>query len=142
MSDRNKTCSSVKRRQCATWLLLGFCFTRASVPKLWEPDYWLAELTRQTVFPTSSAIKSAPVLSIASPTGRPRAFPFASRKSVTNILRFAIGPAAAEGHENDPVTVEDRPVPATVFADEGAATIFLRQTVALLIELVVDLGVN
>ena len=75
-------------------------------------------------------------------TGRPRAFPFASRKSVTNILRFAIGPAAAEGHENDPVTVEDRPVPATVFADEGAATIFLRQTVALLIELVVDLGVN
>jgi hypothetical protein len=68
--------------------------------------------------------------------------PVCVKKIRDHILRFAIGSAAAEGHENDPVTVEDRPVPATVFADEGAATIFLRQTVALLIELVVDLGVN
>ena len=50
-----------------------------------------AEVTRQTVFPTSSAIRSAPVLSMARPTGRPRAFPLASRKSVTTSSALPLG---------------------------------------------------
>ena len=47
-----------------------------------------------------------------------------------DILGFAIGMAAAEGHENDPVSVEGWAVPTSVFADECAAAIFLRQAVA------------
>ena len=39
--------------------------------------YCPAAVTLHTVLPTSSAISKAPVLSIATPTGRPRASPFA-----------------------------------------------------------------
>lgn len=42
-----------------------------------------AALTRQTVFPTSSATSSAPRESTATPTGRPRALPPTSRKPVS-----------------------------------------------------------
>jgi hypothetical protein len=62
-----------------------------------RPDYWPAEVTRQTVFPTSSAIRSAPVLSTASPTGRPLAFPSASRKSVTTSSAFPLGRPPLKG---------------------------------------------
>jgi hypothetical protein len=43
-----------------------------------------------------------------------------------DILGFAIRTPAAEGYENDPVSVEDRPVPTSVFADECAAAVFMR----------------
>src|ERR1700722_18023346 len=52
------------------------------------------------------------------------------KKIGDDILGFAIGMAAAEGHENDPVSVEGWAVPTSVFADECAAAIFLRQAVA------------
>ena len=42
-----------------------------------------AGVTRQTALPTSSATSSAPRLSTATPTGRPRALPSASRKPVS-----------------------------------------------------------
>src|ERR1700724_2489265 len=45
--------------------------------------HWPADVTRQTVFPTSSAIRRAPVLSTATPTGRPRASPLELRNPVT-----------------------------------------------------------
>jgi hypothetical protein len=41
-----------------------------------------------------------------------------------DVLGFAIGAPAAEGHEHDPVAVELRPVPTSVFADERTAAIF------------------
>jgi hypothetical protein len=43
-----------------------------------------------------------------------------------DVLGFAVGMTAAEGHEHDLVAVEDRPVPTSVFADECAASISLR----------------
>ena len=67
---------------------------------------------------------------MASRTRPSRAFPVGVKEIGDHILRFAIGTAGAEGHENDPVTVEDGSVPTTVFADECAAAIFLRQAVA------------
>ena len=88
--------------------------------------YCAAELTRQTVSPTSSVIRSARGLSMASPTGRPRAFPSASRKPVTTSSALPSG-TPAEGHENDPVSVEGRTVPGSVFAGECAHAIFLTQ---------------
>ena len=48
-----------------------------------------------------------------------------------DILRFAIRTPAAEGDENDPVSVEGGAVPTSVFSDECAAAIFLRQGVAV-----------
>ena len=62
-----------------------------------RPGYLPAEVTRQTVFPTSSAIRSAPVLSTASPTGRPRALPSASRKSVTTSSALPLGRPPMKG---------------------------------------------
>ncbi len=56
-----------------------------------RPSHGFAGVTRQTVFPTSSAISSAPVLSIANPTGRPRACPSASRKPVTTSSALPFG---------------------------------------------------
>ena len=61
---------------------------------------------------------------------RPSArLPVRVKKIGDDILSFAIGTPAAEGHENDLVTVEGRPVPTSVFADERAAAIFLWQAV-------------
>src|SRR6266487_4308371 len=59
----------------------------------WPADVtcWSADVTRQTVFPTSSAIRRAPVLSTASPTGRPRASPFALRNPVTTSSALPFG---------------------------------------------------
>jgi hypothetical protein len=51
------------------------------------------------------------------------------KKIGDDVLGFAIRTPAAEGHENDPIPVEDRPVPTSVFADKRAAAIFLRQAV-------------
>jgi hypothetical protein len=53
--------------------------------------YWPAGVTRQTVFPTSSAISRAPDLSMASPTGRPRAFSSEFRKPVTTSSALPVG---------------------------------------------------
>ena len=46
-----------------------------------------------------------------------------------DILGFPIGVTAAERHEDDFEAIESRTVPTSVFADERAAAIFLRQTV-------------
>jgi len=70
--------------------------------------------------PTSSAISKAPVLSTATPTGRPCASPFV-------VLGLAVRMPAAEWHEYDLVAVKLLAVPAAVFADERAAVVFLRQ---------------
>jgi hypothetical protein len=55
--------------------------------------------------------------------------PVGVKKIGDDILSFPIGTPAAEGHENDLVTVEGRPVPTSVFAAERAAAIFLWQAV-------------
>jgi hypothetical protein len=49
----------------------------------WSAVHCPVAVTLHTVLPTSSAISKAPVLSIATPTGRPRASPFALKKPVT-----------------------------------------------------------
>ena len=63
--------------------------------RLWAQSgaapHWPADVTRQTVFPTSSAIKRAPVLSTATPTGRPRASPSALRNPVTTSSALPFG---------------------------------------------------
>src|SRR6185295_11188422 len=55
-----------------------------------DPNYLLAAtrvpLTRHTVFPTSSATSNAPCASIATPTGRPDASPFAFTKPVSTSI--------------------------------------------------------
>ena len=48
----------------------------------WPPRWRHHFETRHTSFPTSSATRSAPVLSMATPTGRPRATPSSVRKPV------------------------------------------------------------
>jgi hypothetical protein len=50
-----------------------------------------AAVTLQTVLPTSSAISKAPVLSIATPTGRPRASPLAFKNPVTTSSALPCG---------------------------------------------------
>src|ERR1700733_8594346 len=68
---------------------------------------------------------------VDSESDRPSArLPIRVKEIGDDILGFAIGMAAAEGHENDPVSVEGWAVPTSVFADECAAAIFLRQAVA------------
>src|SRR3569833_1013846 len=54
-------------------------------------------VTRHTVFPTSSAISSAPVLSTASPTGRPRAWLSLLRKPVTTSCAMPSGLPSLNG---------------------------------------------
>src|ERR1700760_5041389 len=54
-------------------------------------SHFPADVTRQTVFPTSSAIRSAPVLSIATATGRPCASPLAFRNPVTTSSALPFG---------------------------------------------------
>jgi hypothetical protein len=49
------------------------------------------DVTRQTVLPTSSAINSAPDLSMATPTGRPRASLLLFRKPVTTSCAMPLG---------------------------------------------------
>src|SRR5690606_22286043 len=54
--------------------------------------------TRQTMLARSSATNSAlPIGSTATPTGRPRAFPFSSRKSVTKSCGLPTGRPAENG---------------------------------------------
>jgi hypothetical protein len=60
-------------------------------PCLSDDRYCPAAVTRQTVLPTSSAINKAPVLSTATPTGRPRASPFAFRNPVTTSSALPLG---------------------------------------------------
>ena len=59
--------------------------------KLFGVRGYCTDVTRQTVFPTSSAISKAPVLSTATPTGRPRASPFAFRNPVTTSSALPFG---------------------------------------------------
>ena len=56
-----------------------------------------AALTRQTVFPTSSATSSAPRESMATPTGRPLASPSSLRKSVSTSTGKPDGLPPAKG---------------------------------------------
>jgi Molybdopterin-binding domain of aldehyde dehydrogenase len=62
-------------------------------PRLAGPGGYVlvCDVTRQTVSPTSSAIRRAPVLSTATPTGRPRASPFALRNPVTTSSALPFG---------------------------------------------------
>ena len=90
----------------------------------------MSPVTRQTVLPTSSAISSAPDLSIARPTGRPRACSSLVQKSGDDVLRHAVGLPVAERHEDHLVAIQWIAIPAAVFADKGAAAISLRQAVA------------
>ena len=53
--------------------------------------------TRQITFPTSSAINNAPVLSMASPAGRPRALPSASRNPPTSSSGMPFGAPFVNG---------------------------------------------
>jgi hypothetical protein len=63
---------------------------------------------------------------VDSESGRPSArLAVLVKKIVDDILGFAIGTLAAEGHENDLVTVENRPVPASVFGDPKMTTALL-----------------
>src|SRR6185312_17542445 len=50
-----------------------------------------APATRQIVLPTSSATSNAPSLAIVTPTGRPRAWPFASRNPVNMSIGLPTG---------------------------------------------------
>ena len=53
--------------------------------------YRSAAVTRQTVLPTSSAISRAPVLSTATPTGRPRASLITFKNPVTTSSGLPFG---------------------------------------------------
>jgi len=53
--------------------------------------------TRHTTFPRSSAIRSAPALSTARPTGRPSALPSGAIKPVTMSRAFPLGLDPANG---------------------------------------------
>jgi hypothetical protein len=98
-SPPNRACPPVNRIGD-----LGYCcspsFSQAAEPSAllaMHAYYCPAELTRQTVFPTSLAISSAPVLSMANPTGRPLAFPSAFRKSVTTSSALPLGRRPLKG---------------------------------------------
>jgi hypothetical protein len=80
--------------------------------------YWPAGVTRQTAFPTSSAISTG--LADGQPD-RPSAGLFIRVQEAGDDVFFAARTAAAERHENDLVAVEAWPVPTAMFADEGAA---------------------
>ena len=56
-----------------------------------------AARTRQITLPTSSATSKAPARSIATPTGRPRALPLASRKPVSTSCTAPAGRPLAKG---------------------------------------------
>ena len=61
------------------------------------PDQRPAALTRHTAPPTSSAIRIAPLLSSASPTGRPRALSSGVRKPVTTSCAMPLGLPLTKG---------------------------------------------
>ena len=84
--------------------------------------YRPADVIRQTVFPTSQAMSSAPDLSIATITGRLRALLSPSKNPVTTSLTIPLG-CAVEWHEDDLVSIEALAVPAAVLPDKGAAAI-------------------
>ena len=77
-------------------------------------------MTRQTALPTSSATSSAPVASIATPTGRPRASPSGPRKPPSTSTGAPAGQTVAERHEDHAVAARRPAVPGSVLADEGA----------------------
>jgi len=58
--------------------------------------FWVSAVTRHTVLPTSSATISAPVLSSATATGRPRAWPSLSRNPVTMSSAMPFGLALTQ----------------------------------------------
>ena len=63
--------------------------------------------TRHTVLPTSSAISSAPLLSTASPTGRPKLLPARLvDEAGDDVLDLARRAAVGERHEGDLVAGE------------------------------------
>jgi hypothetical protein len=64
--------------------------------------------------PTSSATSSAPCLSMASPTGRPIAWPL----SFTNPINTSTGSPAGEGYEHDLVATARDAVRRTMLPDE------------------------
>jgi hypothetical protein len=84
---------------------------------------WGADDTRQTVFPTSSAISNAPFRSTARPTGRPRVWSVRVKEAGHDILGDARGFAAAERDEYDLVALERRAIPASMLAHERAAPV-------------------
>src|SRR3954451_15357947 len=57
----------------------------------WRTDRKPLGVTRHTVFPTSSATKSAPVLSTLTPTGRPNALPSGLRNPVSTSFGSPAG---------------------------------------------------
>ncbi len=59
-----------------------------------------AEVTRQTLLPTSSATSSAPWRSIATPTGRPARLAVVAEKPGQHVDRIARRPAVLERHED------------------------------------------
>src|SRR3982074_871375 len=90
-----------------------------------------APLTRQIVLPTSSATSSAPLVSIATPTGRPRASPPSLTKPGSTSLGspaadeagahgegLAGGPAGGKGDEDHLVTAPRPAIPRAMLADE------------------------
>ena len=67
-------------------------------------------VTRQIVLPTSSATRSAPARSTATPTGRPRASPL-SIKPVSTSSGMPLGAPVLERHEDHFVAARPRAVP-------------------------------
>ena len=85
-------------------------------------------LTRQMVLPVSSAMRTAPWVSTATPTGRPsrHATSVALEKVGQNIDRVAGGPPVPEWHDYL-VAAVFASVPRTVLADEHAVPKGCRQ---------------
>src|SRR3978361_545782 len=73
---------------------LGYCEGVATAAELAGGD---AAVTRQTVFPTSSAMSTAPVRSGATPTGRPFVWASSETKPVTTSWGGPLGRPSRKG---------------------------------------------
>src|SRR6202035_81008 len=71
----------------------------------------------------------APCLAGRNPDRPPAGLFIRVQEAGDDVLGFAARTPAAERHENDLVAVEAWPVPTAMFADEGAAAVFLGKTV-------------
>ena len=92
----------------------------------------MAGVTRQIALPTSSATSNAPARSTGTPTGRPKAWPFVSRKPVRTSSGGPDGRPSAKGTKITLYPLRGLAVPGAMLADEGAARVALRQQLALI----------
>jgi hypothetical protein len=91
--------------------------------------HWPADVTRQTVFPTVIGDQEGAGFVDCHPDRSTARFAVRIEESRDDILGLAVQTPAAERHEDDLVAVEAIPVPTAMFADEGAAPVFLGKAV-------------